>query len=275
MSQPLLIATIISALCLVLAWGVIPWALRRRGVYMKRHTKFGTALVFDSADDDGTAVRLLNVAGTFQSVSYIDEDLRWELVCVYHRHFAEVLGSAGMPRRALVMGGGGYSFPKWLVAHDERVQVEAVEIDPKITELARRFFFLDEFEDAFPDGRLCLVEGDAWGYLQCQEEAYDLVVNDAFSGKRPLGPMRTAEGARIIHEHLVPGGIYFANVISRLDEGHRGVLDETLATFAQEFAHVWYVPERKEEPGRAGNNAMIACDRDLDLSRIPDAVRVS
>ena len=67
----------------------LPWLLKRRGIEMRR-TKFGPALIFEAADDDGTPVRLLNVNGTFQSVCYLPDDLHFELACVYHRTMAEV-----------------------------------------------------------------------------------------------------------------------------------------------------------------------------------------
>ena len=34
----------------------LPWLLKRRGVEMRR-TKFGPALIFEAADDDGSACR--------------------------------------------------------------------------------------------------------------------------------------------------------------------------------------------------------------------------
>lgn len=118
----------------------LPWLLKRRGVEMRR-TKFGPALIFEAADDDGTPVRLLNVNGTFQSVCYLPDDLHFELACVYHRTMAEVCYDLPDATSALVIGGGGYSLPKWLVAHRPKLHVDAVEIDPRVTVIARERFF--------------------------------------------------------------------------------------------------------------------------------------
>lgn len=82
-----------------------------RGVTVRR-TKFGIALLFDTADEDGTPVRMLNVNGTFQSACYLDERIWNELVCMYHRTSAEVVLGLVRLRRACVIGGGGFSFPK-------------------------------------------------------------------------------------------------------------------------------------------------------------------
>ena len=62
--KELLIGLVILTFVCTAVLAAMPWLLRRRGVEMRR-TKFGLTLVFDSADADGTPVRLLNVNGTF------------------------------------------------------------------------------------------------------------------------------------------------------------------------------------------------------------------
>lgn len=268
----LVTSTIVVAVLVAVVRVALPRVLAWRGVYLQRKTKFGPALIFDSTDDDGTPVRLLNVGGTFQSVTYLSDDLWCELVCTYHRTFADVLAAAPRRRRAVVVGGGGYSFPKYLITHDDQVTVDAVEIDPAVTDLARRYFFLDRLErDWNYEGRLRLVCDDGWAYLRRSTEPFDLVVNDAFSGNRPLGPLGTAEGAAIIHAHLEPGGIYLANVRAKLEGRQRGRLDATTEAFAREFAHVYVLPERTEEPSRLGNNVLVACDEPLDIASLINA----
>ena len=294
-------AFILIVVLVVASWGLylaFPRLLKKRGVVFKK-TMFGLALVFDSADADGTPVRLLSVNGVYQSVCYTQPDLLWEPVCTYHRAFADVLAGTNL-HRALVIGGGGYSFPKYLLAHTRRLEVDVVEIDPAITELARRYFFLDELierhcgadedpgekdrsageEQAGPEvaiegvtrvereGRLSLVEGDGWSYLKAQEpQRYDCIVNDAFSGKRPLGPMETGEGARCVREHLADGGIYLANVRSSLEGRKADPLRECEAAFGAVFRHLYLVPEKPDEPRKLGYNAFVATDLDLDYAR--------
>lgn len=307
--------------------------LRRRGVYLRLRSKFGPIMVFDSTDDDGVPVRLLNVGGKFQSVGYVDEGLRYELACVYHRYFAEILSIAanpgsvaeraagrGAPERgttgrdgtgcdvahdagsdnagsdnagqnlgqerpwsgdALVIGGGGYSFPKWLVAHCPQARVTVVEIDPVISDIARRRFFLDDLirdfgatpgdahatpSDTSP-GRLRLVCDDGWAYLRGCGRHFDLIVNDAFGGRKPLGPLKTSEGARGVREHLSKHGIYLANVISALEGKRARPLEESLAACKGTFAHVYLIPERPEEPEREGDNVLIASQLRLSIQK--------
>lgn len=269
--QTALIVSICATAAIYAVYLALPALLARRGVWMRRRTKFGPALVFESQNADGTEVRLLNVGGTFQSVTFVDEGLRYELACEYHRAMACALldleKELGRPLSVLVLGGGGYSLPKWIVSHMPGSTVEVVEIDPAVTEIARERFFLDELIDEYdPSGeRLTLVCDEGWNYLQGRSKTYDAIVNDAFSGSKPLGPMKTENGAHIMREHLSGGGIYLANVRSALEGRRARGLDEVVGAFSAEFGHVWLVPEWPDKPSEKGNNTMIARDADLEL----------
>ena len=261
----LVIALVVLAVVCTAILAALPWLLRKRGVVMRR-TRFGLTLVFESENLDHTPMRLLNVNGTFQSVCYIPEDLRFELACEYHRAMASVIEglarrAAGRGVRVMVMGGGGYSLPKYLAAFVPAARTDVVEVDPAITAIAREFFFLDECLEktgAQKDGRLRLVNDDAWAFLRAATEPYDVIVNDAFSGKRPLGPLTSAEGANVVRSRLAEDGVYLANVRCACTGRGSGPLREVEEAFCREFAHVGYVPEWPDEPEKPGNNAFIA-----------------
>ena len=268
-----LVLTIAGAVFAIVVRLALPRLLARRGVWFRWHTRFGPALVFDSEDEDGTTVRLLNVNGTYQSVCYVDDDLLWVPVCEYHRTWAKAVRRRfGAPaetpskadciaRRALVMGGGGYSFPKWLVAYRPDFSCEAVEIDPAIEEIAREQFFVDRLVDEFDtehSRRLVLTVADAWDRLLADEEGFDLIINDAFGGNRPLGRLSTDEGARHIRAHLHEGGLYIGNVRTPLEGRRAEPLRDAVRAFEAEFEHVQVIPERPEDPRKKGNNALIA-----------------
>ena len=224
-----IVILVLSLLVSAVFWS-LPWLLKLRGVEMRRHSLFGTVLVFEHADEDGTPVRLLNVNGTFQSASYLSDELWAELVCAYHRTMVDEIDRHGRVRSVLVIGGGGYSLPKYLVAHTKRMEVTVVEIDPKITQVARERFFL----------------------------AFDVIVNDAFSGARPLGALGNAEGAALIRTHLSKRGMYLANVRTPLEGRKAKVLADVRDAFAREFGSVEVIPERPEEPGVLANNVLVA-----------------
>lgn len=242
----------------------LPWLLSLRGVTMRRRGPFGATLVFESPDDDGTTVRLLNVDGTFQSATYVSDELWSELVCVYHREMARVIDTMGDTHEVLVIGGGGYSLPKYLVTHTRRMLVTVVEIDPAMTAIARERFFLDRAE-AHAAGRLTVVHADGWQWLRDSNQRFDVIVNDAFKGNRPLGALATDEGAQLISEHLTEGGAYLANVRCPLEGRRSAPLHEVEGAFGARFEQVFVIPERPEEPTMPGNNVLVATNRELSL----------
>lgn len=240
--------------------------LRARGVFVTR-TKFGLTMIFDSEDADGTPIRLLNVNGTFQSVSYIAPELRFELCVHYHRMMAQLTQQVAPEGHVVVMGGGGFSLPKYLATHMRGATVEAIEIDPKIVSLAREHFFLDEAQ-ATASSDLHVIEDDAWKVLQDADAgSIDVLVNEVFAGRKSLGPLGTAAGAQVVKKKLASDGVYLADVRCPLEGRGSALLPQVADVFAREFAHVAYVPEWPDTPKTPGNNLLIATDADISLPK--------
>ena len=106
------------------------------------------------------------------------------------------------------------------------------------------------------------MTGDAWDFVRSAEEPYDVIVNDAFSGNRPLGPLTSDEGARTVRGHLAADGVYLANVRCACEGRRAGALaDGVERLWARVSTHVGYVPEWPEEPGKPGNNVLVATER--------------
>lgn len=254
----------VAGLVVIGVYQLLLLILRARGIFVTR-TKFGLTMIFDSEDADGTPIRLLNVNGTFQSVSYIAPDLRFELCVHYHRMMAQVIQQIAPQGHVVVMGGGGFSLPKYLATHMKGATVDAIEIDPKIVSLAREHFFLDEAQAA-ASSELRVIEDDAWKVFQnAKASSIDVLVNEVFAGRKSLGPLGTAAGARVVKEKLTYGGVYLADVRCSLEGRGAALLSQVADVFAQEFAHVAYVPEWPDTPKTPGNNLLIATDADITL----------
>ena len=120
----------------------------------------------------------------------------------------------------LALGGGGYTWPKHVVAHHPESRIDVVELDPTVTAVAGRYFFLDRCIEEFETeatGRLGLVCDDALHYLETYAGApYDAIANDLFSGKNPVESLMTEDAARLVRSRLADGGLYVVNVITAL-----------------------------------------------------------
>lgn len=160
-----------------------------------------------------------------------------ELYFDYTRYYA--LGPAYQPNAesVLMLGGGGYSVPKWLLSNDSPLRdnpdlkVTVVELDPLMTRTARKLFALKE------DPRLEIRHEDARSFLNRQEKTYDLVFVDVFNSHYSIPfQMGTKEAIRNLRKAVSPDGIVLMNVISAI-EGEDGRLFQSIyQNLEKEFA---------------------------------------
>lgn len=115
-------------------------------------TKFGSAVVCTMTGPDGRAVRLLLVGRSVQSATYVDEEYRAEPVFDYYLAFDLMFDAKPDIERVLMVGGGGYAYPKHIIATRPEVHMDVVEIDPAITRIALTDFYLAEYLSDFPFG---------------------------------------------------------------------------------------------------------------------------
>lgn len=282
----LIVAVVLAAAAVAAA--VLVRRLRDDDIYVIWRTMFGRVVVF-TVEDEGEPVRVLSVKGTYQSATYLDERYA-DLVFDYCKRFDCMFEAAHPVNRVLVIGGGGYAYPKHLVAHTDVARVDVVEIDPAITQIAQRYFFLDrlvvEYETE-ETGRLNLICADGRAYLDdCARVAqtgageadleerygvadfapYDAIVNDSFSGGETVASLACLEAARSAHGCLAPGGLYLTNVVGALEGESSLPLRRFAATLGQVFAHVYAIPCGAGELAECDNVIVVATDGECRLT---------
>ncbi len=233
--------------------GTLLWQRMNAGTYVQIPTMFGPARIYQVEDDAGRPVRLLEVGGVVHSGTYMDDDLCYDLVFEYLKRYdamfdLEAAGLTDWPahpvRRVLVLGCGGYDYPEHLLAHHPEVSVDAIEIDPAITDIAQRYFWLDrciEEFDAEESGRLHMFCADARIFLEeaaARNITWDAIVNDTFDAADPVMSLATHEAARYLHACLEPGGFYLVNVVSALEGSQSAFLHQQAAILRDVFADV-------------------------------------
>jgi spermidine synthase len=110
------------------------------------------------------------------------------------------------PRTMLVIGNAGGTIGRAYGRFYPRVAIDGVELDPKLNEVARRWFGADD------NPRMSLIAADGRPYLELTRKRYDLIVVDAY--RQPYVPfyLATSEFFRLAREHLRPGGALALNV---------------------------------------------------------------
>jgi predicted membrane-bound spermidine synthase len=114
--------------------------------------------------------------------------------------------------RMLVIGNAGGTVARAYGELYPGVAIDGVEIDPEVSEAARRYMGLDD------NPRLDVIAADGRPYLELTDNRYDIIVVDAYH--QPYIPfyLATKEFFEAVREHLRPGGVVALNVASVPDD---------------------------------------------------------
>jgi spermidine synthase/MFS family permease len=166
----------------------------------------------------------------------------------------------------LIIGGGGYTLPRWMEADLPGATVEVAEIDPGVTEIAHRKLGLPRSTKIVThhmDGRQ-FVQGKArHGY-------YHLVAQDAVNDLSVPYHIMTKEYNDAVKRLLTPDGVYLLTVIDEFEDGE--LMRAAVRTLQQSFAHVLVMAASPIwESGGRNVFVLYAADHPFD----PEAMRQS
>ena len=166
---------------------------------------------------------------------------------------AENKQERGEPFDLLVLGMGTGTYGSQCRRSYPAMSVTGVEIDGKITRLAREYFRMPD------DMRVITYDGRA--YLNAVEETYDVIMVDAYQDITIPFQMASGEFFRLVREHLKDDGVMVVNMNMR---GQReGNINQYLAdTIAAEFSEIYTA----DVPGNS--------NRELFASNNPDMLSV-
>ena len=135
--------------------------------------------------------------------------------------------------KVLVIGGGGYTFPRYAMETMPGVTMDVVEIDPGVTAVARAHLGLTDYPGrlhvAHMDGRQFVAERAAKG-------GYDLFVQDAVNDFSVPAHLLTKEYNDAVKAALKPDGVYLLTVIDSLQDGR--LWRSAVRTLRETFPHV-------------------------------------
>jgi spermidine synthase len=168
---------------------------------IKNGTVEGEALILDN---------LIHSINDVNDPTFLDYD--------YIRIYEEVV-SWQMKQRssidALFIGGGGYTFPRYMEAKYTGAQIDVVEIDPEVTRVVYEYLGLPRsttIRSFNEDGR--------WFVMNSKDKGrYDFIFGDAFNDLSIPYHLTTKEFAQQMRELLKPDGLLIANLIDSVTEG--------------------------------------------------------
>jgi spermidine synthase len=192
-------------------------------VIWEQETEYQYARVIEDSDgarrlelNEGQAVHSVYTPGEWLTGGYWDEMLVLPFAAEQQPERVAILGSAaGTTARAMAHYWPG-------------TRIDAVEIDPAVTEVGRQLFDLH-------GAGIRTHTADARPWLHASDDQYDAILVDAY--RQPYIPfyLTTREFFALVKAHLAPGGVVVINVGHPADSD---ALEKVLtATMRAEFGH--------------------------------------
>ncbi len=154
----------------------------------------------------------------------------------------------------LVLGMGTGTYAKQCLKYFSGAEAEGVEIDDKITDLAREYFELpQEIKVTTYDGR---------AFLAACDKKYDVIMVDAYQDITIPFQMSSVEFFTLVKEHLNEGGVMVVNMNMR-SESSDGINNCLADTISSVFGNVVTI-----DVAHSTNRELFASDSDSFLDRL-------
>jgi spermidine synthase len=207
-------------------------------VLYAKETQYHRLAVVEDSD-----TRYLRFDNSFQSAMYVDEPYRTRYR--YTDFFDLALAYNPGARNVLFVGLGAGSAEKRMWRDFPNVQIDVVEIDPVVVDVAYRYFELPR------DPRLRVHVGDGRRFLASRSARWDAIVIDAFFADAIPFHIVTREFLELARSRLNPGGVIVTNAIGAIEGPGSRLFRSIYRTYRSAFPTVLVHPTIL--PGDAGD----------------------
>ena len=150
---------------------------------------------------------------------YLDGHLQFSSVDEYRYHESLVQPAMALARsreRVLVIGGGDGLAVREVLKYPDVSEVDLVDIDPAVTNLARRDLRLTAInENALNFPKVRIFNEDAFTFLQRSHLPYGVIILDLPDPRfEALAKLYSVEGYRLCSRHLAVGGVVVTQATS-------------------------------------------------------------
>jgi spermidine synthase len=172
-------------------------------------------------------IRTLSFGGIRQSSMYLDAPFDTDFEYPSYLHTALAVKPDAV--RTLAIGLGGGTVVKRMWRDYPEMRIDAVELDPDVVDVARRFFALPD------DERIRVIVGDGREFVAESAETYDIVIVDAFEGARVPSQLADDGFMRAVRDRLSPCGAVIYNFMGAVD----GAGSEPFRDLHATLSHAW------------------------------------
>lgn len=223
--------TIVLILALGLTSGSFSFAFWEKDITVEDESIYNYLQVKET---DHSVILSTNVLFGVQSILMKEA----KLTGMYYDYALAAPVMAGLPQmdsngNILVLGLGTGTFAKYCTEYFPGVEVEGVEIDEKIADLAGKYFDLpDSVNVSVYDGR---------SYLTASDKKYNVIMVDAYQDITIPFQMSSVEFFTEVEKHLAPGGVMVVNMNMK-STSENSINDYLCDTIGSAFDNVYTVP---------------------------------
>ncbi|MSP12435.1 MAG: hypothetical protein EXR62_05700 [Chloroflexi bacterium] len=247
------------------------WWTNQRGAFASDclvESNYYCINVRDTQTADNRPMKTLALDHLVHSFVMLDDPKHLEYG--YEQTYAEVtrlLAEKRADLRFLMIGAGGYTFPRYVRTLYPESKVEAVEIDPAVTRVAYQYLALDPGLGIIThneDARQFFLQSSQIG--GAERGAYDLILIDAFNDLSVPYHLTTQEFSAQIALALRPGGVLMTNIIDNYYTGE--FLQAYAKSLRQVFPYVYLIARGAAwDAHQALTWVVLASDQPLDQAR--------
>jgi spermidine synthase len=184
--------------------------------FLKESDYYTIKLKRDMTRSDGVPLQALVLDHLVHSYTDLNDPfhMEYEYIRIYEE-FVRWQAEKRKSFKSLFIGGGGYTFPRFIEAKYPKADIDVVEIDPEVTWVAH------EYLGVAKESRIRSYNEDArWFVMNCKEKGrYDFIFGDAFNDLSIPYHLTTKEFVMQLKELLKPNGLLLANVIDSFKVG--------------------------------------------------------
>ncbi len=247
---------------IAIPWPSIVWA--RLKTLLEKDTFYHRIRVEE--DDEA---RYMYFDRTLQSAMNLKDPTTLRLI--YSRYTS--LGFTFRPdaKRILIIGLGGGSIPKKLQKEFPALEIDVVEIDPEVIQIAKNHFNVRE------SNRLHLHAQDGRLFLTRTANQYDIILLDAYYADAMPFHLATREFFELAQRKLTPNGIVVANLISAVTGPSGKIARAFVKTERRVFPQTYVFAARRAENVSTDTiqNIIVVATKDKQRLEIKEIVKRS
>ena len=247
---------------IAIPWPSIVWA--RLKTLLEKDTFYHRIRVEE--DDEA---RYMYFDRTLQSAMNLKDPTTLRLI--YSRYTS--LGFTFRPdaKRILIIGLGGGSIPKKLQKEFPSLEIDVVEIDPEVIQIAKNHFNVRE------SNRLHLHAQDGRLFLTRTANQYDIILLDAYYADAMPFHLATREFFELAQRKLTPNGIVVANLISAVTGPSGKIARAFVKTERRVFPQTYVFAARRAENVSTDTiqNIIVVATKDKQRLEIKEIVKRS